>query len=91
MTKPKALALVRELAADSGNVVFTDHALRRMRKRMMTPKAVLECLRRGVIAEGPAQSQGHMGAGAGTDGSGAAASRRLRAGPAGAACRDNGL
>jgi hypothetical protein len=54
LSKPKALALVRELAKDSANVVFTVHALKRMRQRHVTPKAVLECLARGVIVEGPA-------------------------------------
>lgn len=53
LTRPKALALVRELAADSGNVVFTNHALKRMRQRRVTPKAVIECLLKGVISEGP--------------------------------------
>ena len=53
-TKAKALALVRELAKDSGNVVFTDHARKRMRQRQVTPMAVLECLLRGAIVEGPA-------------------------------------
>ena len=54
LSKTKAVGLVRELAKDSGNVVFTDHALRRMRQRKVTPKAVLECLLRGPIVEGPA-------------------------------------
>jgi len=54
LTRPKALALVRELAKDSGNVVFTAHALKRMKQRHVTPKAVIECLSKGVIAEGPA-------------------------------------
>lgn len=54
LTKPKALALVRELAAESGNVVFAGHALKRMRQRHVSPKAVIECLLKGVIAEGPA-------------------------------------
>lgn len=54
LSKAKALALVRELAKDSGNVVFTGHALKRMRQRHVTPKAVLECLLRGAIVEGPA-------------------------------------
>ena len=54
LSKAKALGLVRELAKDSGNVVFTDHALKRMRLRHVTPRAVLECLLRGVIVEGPA-------------------------------------
>jgi Domain of unknown function (DUF4258) len=52
LSKPKALALVRELAKDSANVVFTLHALKRMRQRHVTPKAVLECLAR--VVEGPA-------------------------------------
>ncbi len=52
LSKAKAVGLVRELAKDSGNVVFTDHALKR--KRKVTPKAVLECLLRGPIVEGPA-------------------------------------
>ena len=54
LSKPKALALVRELAKDNGNVVFTDHARIRMRQRQITPKAVLECLLHGSIVEGPA-------------------------------------
>jgi hypothetical protein len=54
LSKAKALALVRGLAKDSGNVVFTDHARKRMRQRQVTPKAVLECLLRGAIVEGPA-------------------------------------
>ena len=54
LSKPKALALVRELAKDSGNVVFTDHARIRMRQRQVTPKAVIGCLLRGAIVEGPA-------------------------------------
>ena len=54
LSKARAMALVRELAKDSGNVVFTDHALKRMRQRQVTPKAVLECLLRGAIVEGPA-------------------------------------
>lgn len=54
LTKPKALALVRELAMDSGNVVFSFHALKRMKQRKVSPKAVIECLLRGTIVEGPA-------------------------------------
>ena len=52
--KGNSSAAVRELAKDSGNVVFTDHALKRMRQRQVTPRAVLECLLRGAIVEGPA-------------------------------------
>ena len=54
LTRPKALTLVRQLAADSGNVVFVTHALRRMKLRKISPKEVIGCLLRGVIVEGPA-------------------------------------
>jgi hypothetical protein len=54
LSKPKASAFVRELAADSGNVVFTNHALKRMKLRKVTPLEVLQCLLKGVIVEGPA-------------------------------------
>lgn len=54
LSRPKALALVRELAADSGNVVFHPHALKRMRTRHVTPKEVIACLLKGAITEGPA-------------------------------------
>jgi Domain of unknown function (DUF4258) len=54
LSKPKSLALVRELAAVDGNVIFTLHALKRMRLRNVTPFEILQCLRKGVIVEGPA-------------------------------------
>ena len=56
LSRPKALALVRELAGESGNVIFSDHALKRMRQRRVTPKMVLQCLLFGVIVEGPVLS-----------------------------------
>jgi hypothetical protein len=57
LSKPKALSLVRELAGDSGNIIFLPHASQRMKQRRITPKMVLECLLRGVIVEGPVLSQ----------------------------------
>ena len=56
LSKPKALSLVRELAGDSGNIIFLPHASKRMRQRHVTAKMVLECLLRGVIVEGPVLS-----------------------------------
>lgn len=56
LSKPKALALVRELAGDSGNIIFLPHASMRMKQRRITAKMVLECLLRGVIVEGPVLS-----------------------------------
>jgi hypothetical protein len=53
--KPQAfLARVRALAGSSENVVFTNHARKRMRQRGITDLQVLEVLRRGSVAEGPA-------------------------------------
>jgi Domain of unknown function (DUF4258) len=56
LSKPKALALVRELAKDNGNIIFMPHASKRMRQRQITARMVLDCLLRGVIVEGPALS-----------------------------------
>jgi len=56
LSRPKALSLVRELAGDSGNIIFSPHASKRMRQRNVTAKMVLECLLRGVIVEGPVPS-----------------------------------
>jgi Domain of unknown function (DUF4258) len=55
-SKPKALALVRELAGDSSNIIFSPHASKRMKQRRVTPKMVLQCLLFGVIVEGPVLS-----------------------------------
>jgi len=41
--------LIRHLACDSGNVVFTRHALVRMKQRYILSLHVLEVLRHGVI------------------------------------------
>jgi Domain of unknown function (DUF4258) len=54
LSRPKALKLVRDLAADNANVFFTSHALTRMRQRKVTPLEVIKCLLKGVIVEGPA-------------------------------------
>jgi hypothetical protein len=53
LSKPKASALVKELAVESSNVVFTVHALRRMKLRKVTPLEIFQCLLKGVIVEGP--------------------------------------
>lgn len=55
LARPRAAAILRAAAADGGKVVFTDHALRRMRQRRILPTQVLGCLGRGRIVEGPAR------------------------------------
>lgn len=45
--------LIAELADDEERVVFTNHALMRMRQRQITRGMVLEVLRRGRLAREP--------------------------------------
>jgi Domain of unknown function (DUF4258) len=52
-TKNQWETLIRHLAAESGNVFFTRHALARMRQRQITRLQVLEVLQRGVIRREP--------------------------------------
>lgn len=46
-----ALRLLRDIAADSSNVIFTRHARQRMRERKVSPKQVLDCLKLGIVSE----------------------------------------
>jgi hypothetical protein len=45
--------LIRHLALDSSNIIFSKHALIRMKQRHITQQYVLEVLRRGVIKREP--------------------------------------
>jgi hypothetical protein len=54
LSRPRAAAILRAAADDGGKVVFTGHALRRMRQRRILRTQVLRCLGRGRIVEGPA-------------------------------------
>lgn len=51
MNDATALKVLREIARDSANVVFTHHARQRMRQRKITPAQVLACLQRGIVSE----------------------------------------
>ena len=51
MNDATALKVLREIAADSARVVFTHHALQRMRQRKVSTAQVLACLQRGIVAE----------------------------------------
>jgi len=51
MNDANARKLLREIAQDSGNVVFTDHARKRMKERKFTSTQVLACLQVGMISE----------------------------------------
>jgi hypothetical protein len=55
LTRADAQRLVRELAADSGNVGLTKHCREEsMLTRSITMRQILDCLRMGVVTEGPA-------------------------------------
>jgi hypothetical protein len=55
LTRADAIALVRELAADSDRIILTDHCrIDSMPKRGIPIRAIIDCLRKGVITEGPA-------------------------------------
>jgi hypothetical protein len=51
MTDASALRLLREIAEDSGQVIFTRHAVKRMTERRITRTMVVQCLRSGAIDE----------------------------------------
>lgn len=51
MNDATALKLLRDIAAESARVIFTQHALQRMRQRKVTAFQVLTCLQRGIVAE----------------------------------------
>ena len=46
-----ARRLLREIAQDSSNVIFTAHARKRMKERKITSMQVLACLQGGVVTE----------------------------------------
>jgi hypothetical protein len=55
LSKPSALQIIRDVAEkDTARVIYTHHALKRMRERKITTLQVLKCLRKGQIVEGPA-------------------------------------
>lgn len=54
LSRPAAIAVLREAAATGSRVEFTAHALERMRMRRIVRTQVLRCLARGRITEGPA-------------------------------------
>ncbi len=51
-----ALRIIRTAAADSANVILTKHASAQMQKRKITMTQLLQCLRKGLISEGPAKT-----------------------------------
>ncbi|WP_416423399.1 DUF4258 domain-containing protein [Pseudomonas sp. App30] len=54
LPKQTALSLIRQIAVNSGRVLYTAHARQRMTEREITLPDVMECLAKGQITEGPA-------------------------------------
>jgi hypothetical protein len=62
LTRPAASLRIRELAADSNNVLFTAQAGKVMLSQRITPAQVLGVLGNGEMAEGPAcDTKGNWG------------------------------
>jgi hypothetical protein len=57
LSDSSAKRMLAEIAADSAQVKFTEHALEQMRKRRITPKQVVDCLLRATVTESPVLDQ----------------------------------
>jgi hypothetical protein len=53
LSRDEALAVIRELAADSSRIVVIGHARRRGRERSISRRQIERCCQRGTITEGP--------------------------------------
>lgn len=58
LTAPKALKIIRELAANSENVFLIQHSKKSMKKRHITRAQIDQCLLKGQITEGPYRDVG---------------------------------
>lgn len=60
LTAAHALKVVRELAADTNNIVIVGHARRRGKQRRINRRQVELCCQMGTICEGPfVNAKGH--------------------------------
>jgi hypothetical protein len=60
LTAQAALRKIREIAADSNNIVVLSHAAKRSRQRKISRILVERCVRKGTVSEGPFLNQhGH--------------------------------
>jgi Domain of unknown function (DUF4258) len=53
LTTQAALQMIRQLAAQSRQIVILDHCVKRMVRRHITRRQVELCLQKGSIVEGP--------------------------------------
>ncbi|MEM6649324.1 MAG: DUF4258 domain-containing protein [Pseudomonadota bacterium] len=60
LSKPVAKAKVREITQNSSCVLFTSHALERMKQRDVTTRHVMNVLRKGHIYDDPIWNNKHQ-------------------------------
>ncbi|MBV8444096.1 MAG: DUF4258 domain-containing protein [Hyphomicrobiales bacterium] len=53
LLRDEALAVIRELAADSSRIVVVGHARKRGRERSISRRQIERCCQKGTIIEGP--------------------------------------
>jgi len=60
LNEHNALKLVRDIAADTNNIVIISHAKKRRKQRRISRRQIESCIQKGVITEGPFVNQhGH--------------------------------
>lgn len=57
LTPHHALKVIRELAADTRNIVVIGHAKKRRKQRSITHRQIELCVQKGTIIEGPFLNQ----------------------------------
>lgn len=53
LTAPKALKVLREIGAETKNIVVVCHGKKRAKQRSVTRRQIELCVQRGTIQEGP--------------------------------------
>lgn len=60
VTPATAIKMIRELSADTANIVIIPHGKKRARQRQITHRQIELCVQKGTIQEGPFRNQhGH--------------------------------
>lgn len=57
MTASRVEAIIREIAQDSGKIIFGNHTLEHMDERNFSDKEIIDALKTGVIIEAPRKNK----------------------------------
>ena len=57
LSAPEAQRMIREIAAESDNIIVVRHGQERAKQRSVTRRQIERCLQKGVIEEGPFLNQ----------------------------------